>query len=312
MVRAAGVLARHVSAVGSFGYLGTNTAAIAAAAKAAGAEWSCPIGFYQKENIPYEVYAGKGLDWMWSGWQRVRETAPTLLQFSTWNDYGENSNIAPAYNTRYAICDLTGYFIQWWKTGKEPATDHDKLYIISRKYPPKVKVFPFQQGPYLEGAIEIASILTAPAKIRLPGRDAEYDAPAGFFRKQFPVTPGPAAAELLRDGKIVLKIESPEPVTDRPFREDNSMTCWSSEEERHWKADFGEVPMLRWSEYGDLDRDGLPNWFEMYWFGRFGDLATATNAEPNAVGAAGQTLLQHYRDQTDPRQDTERTKEGNQ
>jgi hypothetical protein len=69
--------------------------------------------------------------------------------------------------------------------------------------------------------------------------------------------------------------------------------------------------MLRWSEYGDLDRDGLPNWFEMYWFGRFGDLATATNVEPNAVGADGKTLLQHYLDQIDPRQDTERTRDGN-
>jgi hypothetical protein len=299
-LRAASALAKHVQAVGSFAWLGKDQAAIGNAIIAAGAEWSHPVGFYQKENIPYEVYAGKGLDWMCGGWEGKRQSGTTLMQFTTWNDYGENSNIAPAYNTRYTLYDLTGYFIQWWKTGKEPAADHDRVYLISRKYPPKVKVSPFQQGPYVEGAIEVATILTAPAKVRLPGRDAEYDAPAGFFRKQFPVTPGLVAAELVRDGKTVLKIESPEPVTDRPFREDNSMVCWSSEEERLWKADFGDKPMFIWSEYGDIDQDGLPNWFEMYWFGKWGDMSTAGCADPKALGAGGKTLLQHYLDQTDP------------
>lgn len=301
IVRAAAVLARHVPAVGSFGYLGPSSPQIAAAVRQAGAEWCSPVGFYQKENIPYEVYAGKGLDWMSQSWERARDTDGTLLQFSTWNDYGENSNIAPAYNTRYALYDLTGFFIDWWKRGEPPTPDRDKLFIISRKYPAGVKVFPFEQGPFLEGAIEVATILTAPAVVRLPGRDAEYEAPAGFFRRQFPVTPGPVAAELVRDGGTVLRLESPEPVTDRPFREDNSMVCISTECGRHWQADFPDAPEFLWSEYGDADGDGLPNWFEMYWFGRFGDPSTATSAEPEAdPDGDGATNLEEWRAQTDP------------
>ncbi|MBT4821363.1 MAG: hypothetical protein HON70_36980, partial [Lentisphaerae bacterium] len=253
LTRAAGMLGKHLSALGGFGYLGPSTADIAAAVKASGAEWSCPIGFYQKENIPYEVHAGKGVDRMVAGWERVRDTEATLLQFTTWNDYGENSNIAPAYNTRYTLYDLTGYFIAWWKTGAPPKPERDKLYIISRKYPPAVKVFPFEQGPYKEGAIEVVTILATPATVRLPGRDAEFEAPAGFFRKQFPVTPGPVVAELLRDGKVVLNLANPEPVTERPFREDNSMVCMSTEFRHHWQADFGKAPPLLWSEYGDTD-----------------------------------------------------------
>ncbi len=300
MAQAAGMIAKNVQAVGSFGWMGKEQSEIFRAVKASGAEWGGFIGMYQKENIPYEVYAGKGLDWMYGNWKTVRAEDATLLQLITWNDYGENSNIAPAYNTRYTLYDLTGYFIKWWKTGKEPVPERDKLYIISRKYPPKVKVFPFQQGPYVEGAIEVVTILTVPAKIRLPGRDAEYEAPAGFFRKQFPVTPGSVAAELLRAGKTVMKLDSPEPVTDRPFREDNSMVCWSSEEERLWKEDFGNTPMFCWSEYGDADKDGLPNWFEMYWFGKFGDMSTATCADPKAVTPSGKTVIQEYLEQTDP------------
>ena len=41
-----------------------------------------------------------------------------------------------------------------------------------------------------------------------------------------------------------------------------SVTCSA----RHWKADFGDREPWHYREYGDLDGDGLPNWFEMYWF----------------------------------------------
>ena len=57
---------------------------------------------------------------------------------------------------------------------------------------------------------------------------------------------------------------SPEKITDRPFREQNGMTCYSTEFLRHRRADFGDAkPFLR-GEYADDDHDGLPNWFEMY------------------------------------------------
>ena len=78
------------------------------------------------------------------------------------------------------------------------------------------------------------------------------------------------------------------------------MTCYSTEFLRHWKADFGDAPPLLRGEYADDDHDGLPNWFEMYWFGKFLDWSTATMADPRAVGKDGKTNLQHYLDQTTP------------
>ena len=52
--------------------------------------------------------------------------------------------------------------------------------------------------------------------------------------------------------------------------------------DEEWKADFPNDKPLYYSEYGDLDGDGLPNWFEMYWFGKFPFLETATAADPAA------------------------------
>ena len=145
--------------------------------------------------------------------------------------------------------------------------------------------------------------------------------------RQFPVTPGPVIVEVVREGKVVLRVESPEPITDRPFRQDCGAICGSSEEERHWKADFGDKPMLRYSEYGDADGDGLPNWFEMYWFTkdrgfkpvvsddpdellegpkqhpvtRWLDLSTQTLVNPQAdPDADGRSNLEEYRAGTDP------------
>ncbi len=326
LTEAAGLLARYVQAVGGFNWLGSEQPAIAKAVRAAGAEWSMPVGMYQKENIPFECYVPKGTDWMHWG-QGALDQDATLIQLVTWNDYGENTAVAPAYNTRYTLYDLTGYEIALWKTGKEPITDRDRVYLIYRKYPPRSPIFPFHAkfSGVEGGVIEVLTRLVKPATIRLPGREVEYEAPAGYSRKQFPVTAGPMVAELVREGKVEMRLESPEPITDLPFREDNGLVCWSSEEERFWKEDFSDAPPFWYSEYGDIDSDGLPNWFEMYWFSkergfepkvkegewlegkpavrysRWLDFTTATFADPKAdPNGDGKTNLEEHRAQRDP------------
>lgn len=277
-------------------------AKLIAATNARGAEWMQPI-YYQYENVNWGGNRFEnGTDKLRGNWKAVRDSGSRLLQFITWNDYTENTNLAPGTETRYAMYDLNGYFIQWWKTGQQPAADHDRLYLTYRKYPQGAKFFPFKaKQPDTGGMLEVLSILPTPGRIRLPGRSEEFDAPAGLSFRQFPLTPGPVSAELLRDGKVVLELKSPEPITDRPFREQNSMVSISSEFMRHWKADFGDAkPCLR-GEYADDDGDGLPNWFEMYWYGKFLDYSTATAAKPDEdPHHTGKSNLQHYLDQTDP------------
>ncbi len=283
---AAAAIARHVPALGSFGNYGFQGSVedVARAVRAAGAEWGGTGGMHQKENLfpgGGEVFMPKGTEWLRNVWSSNRRDDATLVQLITWNDYTENTNIAPAYNTRYTIYDLTGYFIAWWRNGEPPAVERDRVYLTYAKYPKDASAWPFSIRMRSDRALEVLTILTAPATVRLPGRDIEYDAPAGLHVEQFPIVPGPVIAELIRDGAVALRLESPEPITDRPFREDNAMVCFSTEFERHWREDFGDEPPLLYSEYGDLDGDGLPNWFEMYWFNsdRF-DPASVTDADP--------------------------------
>ncbi|MGI6495468.1 MAG: endo-1,3-alpha-glucanase family glycosylhydrolase [Kiritimatiellia bacterium] len=313
LVRAAGFMGARFGAVGEFLGGGATHDRMAAAVKAAGAEWSEPL-YFQYENIGWGGNRiSNGMEILRDRWQHARDNDSTLIQFITWNDYTENTCLAPAYETRYAVLDLNAHYVEWWKTGTEPTPDHDKVYLSYRKYPKGATLFPFQakQGD-AGGVIEVVTLLTKPATMRLVGRDAEWQAPAGLGWKQFPLTPGPVVAEVVRRNwlglpRVVCRLESPEPVTDRPFREQNGMTCFSTEFMRHWQADFGdaEPPLLR-GEYADDDADGLPNWFEMYWFGKFLDWSTATVADPDAdPNQDGKTNLEHYLDQTDPTQPAE-------
>lgn len=332
--RAAAAIARHVPMLASFGAYGfgygDKVEDIARAVRAAGAEWGGLGGMHQKENLlpgGGEVFMPRGSEWLRGLWSDMRRDQATLLQLITWNDYTENTNLAPAYNTRYTIYDLTGYFIDWWRRGDPPPPDHDRVYLTYAKYPNDAKAWPFRIALRSDRALEVLTILTAPATVRLPGRNLEYQAPAGLHVEQFPLTPGPVVAEVVRAGKVAVRLESPEPITDRPFREDNAMVCFSTEFDRHWRADFGDTPPLLYSEYGDADADGLPNWFEMYWFSkergfapaaantpddllegpaahpvtRWLDLATATLVEPDAdPDGDGRSNLEEYRGRTDP------------
>lgn len=304
-VRAAKYLSKHFPAIGSFFWDG-HVPKTARAVIEAGSEWSHPMKL-QYENYGYYQTASPGLDWVRGDWNYARTLPSTLIQQITWNDYHENTNLSPGYNTRYAYYDLMGEFIREWKTGEPPSSDHDKVYIFSHKYAHDTHMFPFKAMTRADNQIEIVTILPRPAMLRSPGRktvdgETEWQAPAGMSFKRLPLTPGPVSVELVRDGRVEVRLDSPEPVSDRPFRQDTGKVAVSTELKRHWREDFGEdVPVFTYSEYGDADGDGLPNWFEMLWYGKFGDMRTATGAEPGADPAGtGKTNLQHYLDQTDP------------
>ncbi len=303
-LQAAAFMAGQFGAVGAFLGGGPFSARMAEAVRAAGAEWSQPM-YYQYENLFFQGndQLSNGSDLLRRHWEAARRNQSTLIQFITWNDYTENTHLAPAYETRYAVLDLNRYFVDWWKTGQEPQPEKDKIYLFHRKYPADATIYPFQRvtkDP--AGVIEVLTILTEPGTVRLVGRGDAWEAPAGMSWKHFPVTPGEVKAEVARGGRVVLSLESPDPITDRPCEQMKSMMAISTEDVRHWHEDFGDIlpdPLLR-GLYADGDKDGLPNWFEMYWFGKWLDWSTATQADPKAIGAEGKTLLRHYLDQTDP------------
>ncbi len=312
---AVGVLAEYFDAVGCNlpGDAGANAAAMAQAVRSKGAEWAQPV-MYQFESIRWNSRTIRpGTDMMRDCWQQARDNRSTLIQFWTWNDYTELTMLAPTTDTRYGILDLTWYFTQLWKTGEPPKTDHDRIYLIYNKYPHELSTYPFgTRVPWLnqQNTLEVATWLTESATVRLPGRTESWEAPAGLSWKQVPLQPGPVSAEIVRRNwigipRVDLRFDSPEPVSDKPYRDQHSKVCASTEDVLHWKQDFGDAPPapIQRGEYGDIDGDGLPNWFEMYWFGKsLADWPSATAADP-AADPDGDSLtnLQEFQKQTNPK-----------
>ena len=299
------VLAKGGLGIGSFlGY--DEEDQVAAVVRGVGGEYCQPM-WYQYDNATHGYAVGDALRHgtrrFRENWRKAREHNSHVMQFVTWKDYTENTSLAPGYQTHYAILDLNAYYAKWWKTGRQPRTDHDRVYIAFKRYGQGARVFPFAERRYSrgDGVLEVLTILPHAATVRVPGRHTEYEAPAGVFARELPLTPGSVAVEIVRDGAVATRLDSPDPITDRPYRDQADLYCFSTEEARHWRADFGDTPLFKASEYGDVDRDGLPNWFEMYWFGTFLDWSTAAIADPKGdPDKDGRSNLQEYLDQTDP------------
>lgn len=296
--------ARNFEAVG--GFLGVKgdwrlDPKLSAIARAEGAEWSQPV-FPQFSNHGWWIYSQAGYATYRNNWQAAIDTGSTLIQVVTWNDYGEDTAIAPNFGSNYTTLRLTRHYADWWKTGRPPAVTEDEVHACFRRSVGTPDAFPFRsrRTGRLPDVLEVLTFLTAAGRVEVPGYGA-YDAPAGFHWRQFPLKTGKVSVRVVRDGSVVCGFTAPEEVSDRRWREDPTMQAYGSNFVQEWRKDFPGTEPPAYSENGDADGDGLPNWFEMVYFGRWPRMETATVADPCAdPDGDGATNLKEYRRGTDP------------
>jgi len=296
-------MGRKFGGVNGFFWGGPTYDLAAKVARGMGMDWGDPV-WVQYQNLYWNTFRVKdGTDLLRERWERAIANDSTLIQIATWNDYTEATNVAPGQQTGYAINDLMGLMIKRWKTGQWPTFEKDRIYFFYPPYPGGSPVFPFHDfSPDLTNSLEVVTYLKGPGTVSMPGRNETWEAPAGLFVKKLPATAGPVVAELKRKDQPVLTLSAKEPISALPFRGQHSLTAFSTEDERYWKEDFPTNSESMMAYYGDLDGDGLPNWFEMFYFGKLGDFATATGADPEAkVPGSKMTVREAYLQQVDPR-----------
>ena len=275
------------------------------AVKSAGADWCQPV-WAQYQNKLASVMVGPGLDILRKNWEAAIENESPLLQFVTWNDYGEATHLGPGMATGYTLMNVNRYYADWWKKAIRPQVVDESIHAVYRRSLNTAPPQPLSSRAISrDDILEIVTFLASPAMVSVDGY-GRYEAPSGMSFRQFPLHVGPVVvhAERVVHGQTsrVLEMNAPEVVSKRGWREDHSMVCWSSNAGREWKKDFPNDPMPILAENADDDGDGLPNWFEMLYFGRFPDVSTACGARPNDdYDCDGLSNIEEFRLGTDPK-----------
>lgn len=298
--------AKVYDAVGGFLGGGEGSAGGAATASAvigAGKVWSQPLSF-QYANTHGVIIAWNGIDLMRFNWKAAMENKSRLIQFVTWNDYGEESCLAPTTGHGYSPLRVNKYYIDKWKAdGEEPKVEKDEVHVFYRRAAYNPDSFPFYSRRQNFGEYtQIITFLKEESTVEVKGHKP-YVAPSGMHIEYVPPVPGPVIIRVRRGNplKTVCGIRAVEEISAKRWREDPTIVGYGTGFDEEWGKDFPGVKPEHYSENGDLDGDGLPNWFEMLYFGMFPQMHTATAADPKAdPDGDGYTNLEEYENDTDP------------
>jgi glucan endo-1,3-alpha-glucosidase len=188
------------------------------------------IQFWGANANRYYEYSGfSGMRKMWM--DAINVSHPDWVEIITWNDFIEGSYVSPIddpnkypnanflnttgvpsstlgyFHSHYAVTDLLPYFIQWYKTGTQPAITQDAVYYAYRTQPasanPGTPSVANKYGPVAD-VIYITSNLTAPAtlKVTSAGQSTLLNLPAGSSDTQTPFVLGDKPSfELDRNGQ---------------------------------------------------------------------------------------------------------------
>lgn len=170
-------------------------------------------------------------------WQIAIDGDADWVQIVTWNDYSENSGIAPSVRHGSALLDICSYYITYFKESSPPVIKDDRVFLTHRTQligatpsGPQTRLARLREGGTPgRDAVEALSFLTAPATVTIlvgPSKTTCH-APAGISTCVAPINqPGPdgstVSVELSRDNRSVLDLHSPYTIVANPSVQDLS------------------------------------------------------------------------------------------
>ncbi len=195
-------------------------------------------------NRYYEYSGGEGMRRMWMDAMEV--THPQWVEIITWNDFVEGSYISPIddpnrygaaadvgaagvppgtlghFHSHAGAAALTRFYIEWYKTGREPAIRQDAVYWFYRTqsagYDAGAPQVAHKYGPVAD-RVYVTANLTAPAtlRVRIGEKTSSLELPAGSTDVSVPFAPG-ATPEftLLRGRHTLLQGSGSDPIQAHP------------------------------------------------------------------------------------------------
>ncbi len=158
-------------------------------------------------------------------WMSAINGSAERVQLITWNDYSESSAIRPSTGIQYSFYDLAAYYIDWFKSGRQPAILRDVLYYFHRVQPTdgsalgtaQTAPFSLQWGRRPVNDIELLAFLTEAGELEIVigGNVHRMSAAAGMTSMRAPLANGRPSFRLKRGGAIVIDFQSAYTIGDR-------------------------------------------------------------------------------------------------
>ncbi len=197
---------------------------LSAALKSRGLSFMTPVvpAFWATCKTPckYTDHQGaKGMDIQWMS--IINNQTANWVNLVTWNDLGEDSHWSPHPNpnrstergpvwTHAGYAELNKYYIQWWKSGRQPPIERDKLFYFYRNQfqdaTPLKASCPHECSRRIPDKVYVTTMLTSPAKLTIKSGTeiTVHNVPAGIQNWEGELGEGKQCFTIVRDGKVVL------------------------------------------------------------------------------------------------------------
>lgn len=236
----------YFGAAGTADQLAASNAAYARVLREAGKVSMCSFtpmywGFSQPDRRYYETCGGEGTELQWKS---IIRQQPDWVEIVTWNDFNESyicpvdASLAsdngrsrkplPPYlkgrSSHAGYLELSRYYIEWYKTGKQPPLK-DSLFYFYRLHPKDAVAKEDRPVKAFHGdtqdVLYVTAMMTAPAELHVTsgGTKTVRLLKAGIQHVRIPFACGSQHFTVYRDGKVILS-KAGEPITDRIDRYD--------------------------------------------------------------------------------------------
>jgi hypothetical protein len=191
--------------------------------------------------------------------QRAVDWDVPIINLVTWNDYPEGHHLAPEINRNFGFALLLKHYKDLW-LGRAEGNKQEWAAAFFKKYRSDVRPAPFdfeirllREEAAEEDVIEVITRLNEPARLHINSTDCGI-IPAGLHETRIPSEPGHIRVRIERDGRAVLGFETPEAITEHPFRTDLTTCTFSSECMNIMQRLFPDQEPIYSSEYAVVKR----------------------------------------------------------
>jgi glucan endo-1,3-alpha-glucosidase len=202
-----------------------------------GRQYMASVNGYYSRNIfsdpgdpwAWETYGGEAMAQQWASIINVQK--PQWVIIVTWNDLNETYHtpalVSEMYDhyagqhaprhTHVGFAKLLKYFIQWYKTGKQPVPTNDQLFYFYRDHSKDLVPTNPQTAHYFNflDDIFVTTILLTPGTVRVTsgGNVTDTPVPAGLTHIRVPFSAGSQNIKLMRGNNVLINLDGQPIVT---------------------------------------------------------------------------------------------------